>query len=60
MKNRMAVSATAVCLLMVAHAACLLAAEPTRVLNGHAFIPSEVVRAPFALSHFSTRTGGGK
>jgi hypothetical protein len=59
MKSRMTKLAFAAFLLLVAEATCLLAAEPTRVLNGHAFIPSEVVRAPFALSHFSTRTGGG-
>jgi hypothetical protein len=35
------------------------AVEPSRVLNGHEFIPSELVPAPFAVSHFATRTGGG-
>jgi hypothetical protein len=37
----------------------LLAEEPSRVLNGHAFIPSEIIPGPFAISAFSTRTGGG-
>jgi len=36
-----------------------LAAEPGRVLNGHEFAPSELVPAPFAISYFGTRTGGG-
>jgi hypothetical protein len=59
MKSGSKFLAMAICLTLVAHAACLLAAEPTRVLNGHAFMPSEVVRAPFALSYFATKTGGG-
>jgi len=59
MKSRMTIIAVSTWLVLVAEASCLSAAEPTRVLNGHAFMPSEVVRAPFALSHFSTRTGGG-
>ncbi len=45
--------------MLLANATVLLAAESSRVLNGHAFIPSEIVRSPFALSYFSTRTGGG-
>ena len=39
--------------------AAAIAADPTRVLNGHEFMPSEVVRSPFAISHFATITGGG-
>ena len=35
------------------------AAESTRVLNGHEFMPSETVPSPFAVSFFGTRTGGG-
>ena len=37
----------------------LPAQEPSRVLNGYEFIPSRVVEAPFAISHFGTSTGGG-
>jgi len=34
-------------------------AEPTRTLNEHSFMQSMVVPAPFAVSSFSTLTGGG-
>ena len=37
----------------------LMAQEPSRVINGHSFIPSEIIASPFALSHFATATGGG-
>jgi len=35
------------------------AAEPTRTLNDHSFMPSEVISSPFALSNFTSLTGGG-
>ena len=59
MKTRRTMIAIAVCLMLGAQATGLLAAEPTRVLNGHAFIPSEVMPSPFPLSHIATATGGG-
>lgn len=37
----------------------LAAQEPSRVLNGHEFMPSRVVEDPFAITYFGTRTGGG-
>jgi hypothetical protein len=36
-----------------------LAQEPSRVLNGHEFLPSRIVEGPFAISYFTTSTGGG-
>jgi hypothetical protein len=36
-----------------------MAGEASRSLNGHEFIPSEVIPTPFASSHFATLTGGG-
>ncbi len=59
MKSGSKILAMAICLIVMAETTGVFAAEPTRTLNGHAFIPSEVVRSPFALSYFSTRTGGG-
>jgi hypothetical protein len=59
MKSGSKILAMAICLIVVAQTTGVFAAEPTRTLNGHTFIPSEVVRSPFALSYFSTRTGGG-
>jgi len=37
----------------------LRAAEPGRELNGHEFMASEIIRTPFAVSFFSSHTGGG-
>lgn len=37
----------------------LTAQEPSRVLNGHEFMPSRVVEDPFAITLFGTTTGGG-
>jgi hypothetical protein len=45
--------------LLSLSAAHLPAQEPGRVLNGHKFMPSRIVQAPFAISHFGTSTGGG-
>lgn len=46
-------------LSLVASTAVVHAAEPGRTLNGHDFMPSEVVESPFAVSYFGTLTGGG-
>ncbi len=46
-------------MMLVVSASHAPAAEPGRTLNGHSFMPSEVVEAPFAISHFGTITGGG-
>jgi len=46
-------------LMLVFLMGTIMAAEPGRVLNGHEFAPSELVPSPFAISYFSTRTGGG-
>ncbi|UCF21297.1 MAG: hypothetical protein JSU87_07930, partial [Gemmatimonadota bacterium] len=45
--------------LLTVSAAQLRAQEPSRVLNGYAFLPSRVVEDPFAISYFATSTGGG-
>ena len=45
--------------MSAANAFPLRAAEPGRVLNGHEFMASEIVRAPFVISFFSSQTGGG-
>ncbi|MGD8869551.1 MAG: hypothetical protein PVI01_18175 [Gemmatimonadales bacterium] len=45
--------------LLTVSAAGLLAQEPSRVLNGYEFLPSRVVEDPFAISYFTTSTGGG-
>lgn len=37
----------------------LPAQESSRVLNGYEFTPSRIVPAPFAVTYFSTGTGGG-
>jgi hypothetical protein len=45
--------------LLAVSAAQLLAQEPSRVLNGYEFLPSRIVEGPFAISYFTTSTGGG-
>jgi hypothetical protein len=45
--------------LVVLSATQLTGQEPGRVLNGHQFMASRLVRDPFAISHFGTTTGGG-
>ena len=46
-------------LSLVAIASSIHGAEPGRTLNGHDFMPSENVEAPFAVTYFGTITGGG-
>jgi len=50
---------SAIFLVLFAGATSLLAAEPSRVINGHFFIPSEIMPSPFPLTHFASATGGG-
>jgi len=45
--------------VLVGSAGYLPAQEPSRELNGYEFIPSRIVPNPFAVSYFSTTTGGG-
>ncbi len=45
--------------LMTVAATHTLAQEPSRILNGHEFLPSRIVEGPFAISYFMTTTGGG-
>lgn len=45
--------------LLTVSVAGLLAQEPSRVLNGYEYLPSRVVEDPFAISYFTTTTGGG-
>jgi hypothetical protein len=47
------------CLAAVTACTTATATEPDRVVNGHAFMPSEVIPSPFALSSFTSLTGGG-
>lgn len=45
--------------LILTSATQLAAQEPSRVLNGHEFMPSRIVDGPFAISEFGSLTGGG-
>ena len=45
--------------LLAVPASALIAQEPSRVINGYAFIPSRLVAEPFAITQFRSSTGGG-